>query len=322
MSNLFIIGNGFDLAHGLPTSYEDFYQYLISKYPKALDTQLSYKIERTKMPDGTVDYNKNEVVAFLIDRISAAERDGENWCDIETSLGHLDFNNYIRELYSLVDKPKETDDEDNLTIQRRYWKLTHACEIFYDITIKIQELFSEWINTIDISAISPMDSFIKLLDPSEDSFLTFNYTTVLEDIYGATEVKHLHGVQNGEIIFGHGEKKAEKHVNDPYQIIRPLLILHDDLKKDTQGIVSNDLSPFLNNLVESSFKNDAFIKRIYTYGFSFSRVDLPYVQEICLNIDTSNITWYLHTFHKDEERKGFEENIKECGFKGRFDTFG
>ncbi len=33
MSSLFIIGNGFDLVHGLPTRYKDFYNYLM-KIPR------------------------------------------------------------------------------------------------------------------------------------------------------------------------------------------------------------------------------------------------------------------------------------------------
>lgn len=32
MKNLYIIGNGFDLAHSLPTKYSNFKEYLISKY--------------------------------------------------------------------------------------------------------------------------------------------------------------------------------------------------------------------------------------------------------------------------------------------------
>ena len=36
MSKLFIIGNGFDLAHSIPTSYNDFRAFLISKYPDSL----------------------------------------------------------------------------------------------------------------------------------------------------------------------------------------------------------------------------------------------------------------------------------------------
>ena len=32
MSRLFIVGNGFDVAHGLPTKYRDFKFYLKGKY--------------------------------------------------------------------------------------------------------------------------------------------------------------------------------------------------------------------------------------------------------------------------------------------------
>ena len=32
MSNLFIIGNGFDLSHGIKSSYKDFREYLKRKY--------------------------------------------------------------------------------------------------------------------------------------------------------------------------------------------------------------------------------------------------------------------------------------------------
>lgn len=34
--NLFIIGNGFDLAHGLATKYNDFKEYLQKTYPQAI----------------------------------------------------------------------------------------------------------------------------------------------------------------------------------------------------------------------------------------------------------------------------------------------
>ena len=33
MRSLFILGNGFDLAHGMPTRYSDFRKYLVSSYP-------------------------------------------------------------------------------------------------------------------------------------------------------------------------------------------------------------------------------------------------------------------------------------------------
>ena len=35
MSSLFIIGNGFDIAHGIPTKYSDFREFILKMYPKA-----------------------------------------------------------------------------------------------------------------------------------------------------------------------------------------------------------------------------------------------------------------------------------------------
>ena len=36
MSSLFIIGNGFDIAHGIPTKYRDFREFIIKSYPEAI----------------------------------------------------------------------------------------------------------------------------------------------------------------------------------------------------------------------------------------------------------------------------------------------
>ena len=39
MSSLFIAGNGFDIAHGIPTQYSRFRSFIIQKYPEALELQ-------------------------------------------------------------------------------------------------------------------------------------------------------------------------------------------------------------------------------------------------------------------------------------------
>lgn len=57
--NLVIIGNGFDLAHGLPTKYANFREYL----------------EKTK--------------SDCIDRLDPIFTFGEQWCDFENGLGHI-----------------------------------------------------------------------------------------------------------------------------------------------------------------------------------------------------------------------------------------
>ena len=47
MSSLFIIGNGFDIAHGIPTKYHDFREFIIKSYPEAI----KYRDEVTFIED-------------------------------------------------------------------------------------------------------------------------------------------------------------------------------------------------------------------------------------------------------------------------------
>ena len=46
MSSLFIIGNGFDIAHGIPTAYKEFRNWLLEQYPDSLlfrETTMSFE---------------------------------------------------------------------------------------------------------------------------------------------------------------------------------------------------------------------------------------------------------------------------------------
>ncbi|MCU4844737.1 bacteriophage abortive infection AbiH family protein [Bacillus thuringiensis] len=303
MSNLFIIGNGFDLSHELPTMYKDFYKYLIENYPNAIDMDVTFNIDGSSMPDGSIEFDKDEVVAFLIDLISRAERNGEDWCDIETSLGRLDYDQYFDEMSYLYD-----EDEDEFRIANIY---EDVASNFYLVTIQIKELFAEWINTIDISQVEFKDSFYEYLDPERDSFLTFNYTSVLEEVYGAMYVEHIHGMQKRDIIIGH-EGGDRDFQNGPIGTEWPLSQIHDSLRKDTQKIIEQE-QDFFNYLPP--------IEKIYSYGFSFSNVDLPYIKEICNKLDTINITWFLHDYHEKEVRDRYRKIIRECGFKGDFEVF-
>ena len=69
LDRLFIIGNGFDLAHGLKTSYENFRQYLLN-------------VENIQTPGE--NFCPNDILQ-LISRCAGTAR----WCDIETDLGYV-----------------------------------------------------------------------------------------------------------------------------------------------------------------------------------------------------------------------------------------
>ncbi|HDW8007356.1 bacteriophage abortive infection AbiH family protein [Bacillus cereus] len=306
MSSLFIIGNGFDLAHSLPTSYEDFRQYLIHNYPGAVKSSPSFNINSTTLPNGSEVYDNEDVVSFLIDIISKAEPYGEKWSDIETSLGHLDFEEYLYEMSVLLD-----DDEDDNDLWRRANRNEDASEHFYKVTLKVKDLFSEWVNSIDISDARPIKRFRDKIDIENDVFLTFNYTSVLENLYGAEYVFHIHGTQGFEIIIGHGVSREDfenRYVGSEWALSK----IHRSLKKDTMEIIKFS-KLFFDELLS--------IKNIYSYGFSFSEVDLPYIKEIIKKLNTENVTWYLSGYDYKETREEYKKVIRACGFKGTFEVF-
>ena len=103
MKKLFIIGNGFDLAHKLPTRYSDFKNYLTKNFPIA-DAEYVYVPESTINQDGDEVYNKTEVVSFLLKIISEAE--GDEWNNLETTLGVIEYDDFFSP-FELRDDDKE-----------------------------------------------------------------------------------------------------------------------------------------------------------------------------------------------------------------------
>ena len=67
---------------------------------------------------------------------------------------------------------------------------------------------------------------------------------------------------------------------------------------------------------------DKDITDIYSYGFSFSEVDMPYIRDICKSIDTLKITWHLSDFDTKEKQEEYKRRIIACGFRGKFTTYG
>ena len=304
--NLFIVGNGFDLAHGRLTAYSDFHEYLKVTYPEALHIEPSFNISSITLPDGSELYEQNEVVAFIIDVISRAETDGDNWCDIENSLGMLDYDNYYDDMSYLYD-----EDDISFNPFHMAYDYEDVSNDFYKVTSKIRDLFSEWINTIQISDVRAKKSFEEIIDISNDYFISFNYTRILEDIYRINNVFHLHGQQNSEIIIGHGVHRNE--FESTYTGTEDTLWeIHHALKKDTGKVIEH---------WGSLFDSLNSVGKIYSHGFSFSDVDLPYIKKICEVINTENITWFLNDYEDDTTRDEYMSRIRRCGYEGEFSVF-
>lgn len=310
MTKLFIIGNGFDSAHNLRTSYNHFREYLLSNNP---ETNMEEFIipEETEDHKGGITYNQTEVLSMLFYLINEAERDTEEWNSIESSLGNLNFSEAFDWLDDIRDK------EGDINYFHTASRNNEIASKLVIPTTTIQQLFSDWVNTINVDLAKPKKGFQELVD-TQDYFLTFNYTDTLQDVYGIEEnnICHIHGRQFLEIFFGHGNTKdrTEDYMSDYIGAEDGLSEINRQLRKKVEKALENNLD-FFDEL------EYAHIKEIYSYGFSFSKVDTIYLKEICKRINTENVTWYFNDHRAEEDHPKFKVVLRECGYKGFFSTF-
>lgn len=67
--------------------------------------------------------------------------------------------------------------------------------------------------------------------------------------------------------------------------------------------------------------NSASIDKIYSFGFAFADVDLPYMRKLCNSADTKNATWWLNAYGGSRVYKTHMERLRNCGFQGVFYTY-
>lgn len=93
-------------------------------------------------------------------------------------------------------------------------------------------------------------------------------------------------------------------------------LLQEILRKDVNGALAEHRD-FFEQL------NNRKAERIYSYGFDFGDVDLPYIREIMKRLgNTGNICWYQNSFPLKKDPNALirqQEKIRKCGFNGKFE---
>ena len=304
MKKLFIIGNGFDVAHKLPTQYKDFRKFL----NELCGGELSYMPSISVDQDGDYSADRETTAGLLINLIDNTL--GENdWKDVEYAMGIFNYDEYFDD-FDLSAAIADSDDNEMYRVQHVREEIAsnlHCC------IYEIKNLFAEWIDTIEVDA-EPQSRFVYLFD-ADSLFLTFNYTNTLEAVYDIKDLKvcHIHGEQGGEIIVGHGndDNPYSEEKFDYIGIQDSLEDLFESLKKDVVGCFYAN-SKFFNQI------KDYKITDIYSFGFSFSDIDLYYITQICKIVDTSSVTWHLSEYDEGDKNEKYKKLLIECGFKGRF----
>lgn len=310
-----IIGNGFDIYHGLPSKYYHFCCYLIEKDHEFFETlSLMYNFRYIQLVGPLIAHDFEYVVEERF------------WSFFELQLGKVN-ESYIFELL-----------EDNLRLEN-----DDPIEIEmddYEIAEILKDYFNQWVmDTLDTASNYSIirnslnqDYYLRL--KRNDRYLSFNYTHVLQNLYGIPNenIFYIHGESgiepDNELIVGHGDNEIiqtlKESIQDLDQIydykqnsmnrmseLRCLLKYTEILKKDVCNCIYQ-VNHFFN-----SFEDD--IDTICIYGLSCGDVDIPYLEMILKKYPKA--TWEF-SYHDDVSKKKINETTKTLGIESkRYSTF-
>lgn len=315
MSSLFIVGNGFDIAHGIPTKYSDFRSFIVQKYPEALE--LRDEVVYLEDFDGI---DPNEFAAeILLNAMDKAA--GEDWNNFEDALAYINFDNK----FPLPNhKENETDEEDRELMQHYLLYMDVLTSGFINCSKIWQDFFRLWLKeiqqTIDHGDYRPKDCLLKLFSDPEMQFFSFNYTKTLQQLYRAKKVIHIHNRVGQKLIFGHGK-------DDEIGLYQSFC--YEDGPNIGSTSLDEMISSFKKDTVSPMKKYVKFFKglsgdidRVYSYGFGYGKVDSVYIKEIISHI-SENATWFFTEYEASnhEALRIKKVKLRRYGFKGAFGTF-
>lgn len=294
--NLFVIGNGFDKAHSLKTDYIDFRDFLYENYPDFLSSfEEAY---------GNCLESDRELVNESL------------WKTFETNLCNLN-EDYIVDVATSIDLGLEGGDVNIEDTMMTYWAKQ------YSYIEKLPEYLHEWVTSLDIN-VPTKTNYIQPVydgddDVTEDQFLTFNYTLVLEDVYNidSSNICHIHcsiSDRVDELAIGHGNKEKQVQAKEKMHqaqevyddkessIYSVLATYYESTEKDVKFYISN------NNYF---FRGLRKVEKIYIVGHSLGEVDLPYFIEIKKNVALT--TQWIVVCRNDSEAKEKMTVLKNLG---------
>lgn len=279
-TKLYIIGNGFDLHHGINSKYSDFEHWLCESYPDV--------------------YNKiNQVYECC---------DAEWWSDFENQLACLNADIYSSNKARENMPDLLSDHCDAMWEDAQIAVENELNKLFQDI----RDCFHDWIEQLN----PPIASKKIKLDKDNSLFLNFNYTRTLEDIYNVntSQILHIHGCiyTNEEFILGHGKTYEElKRINEEGKHDPSDEELHKQLAEEAvlSGVASQQKP--VEKLIKDNwqfFEKLIGITDVYVYGLSLSEVDTPYLNLIVSK--TQSAHWHFSD-HRNYNTKKIDDFCKK-----------
>jgi hypothetical protein len=273
---LYIIGNGFDLHHGIPSAYSNFRDY--------------------------VESNDNE----LYDELNTYFNPDDLWSDFEGTLEYLDTDEIVDRAMNFFESYSHPKWSESMHHDYQY-ELERGINV---ITVNLKQHFTDWILELEIENHKNID--LLSLDCNA-KFLNFNYTNTLETLY-KTPIKNIIYIHNkaidkkSNLILGHSRNPKEiKSFNDVAGI-------EDQDVRITEGntILDNYFEKTYKRSDEIIRENIQYfnelntLEEIIVIGHSLSEVDSKYFQKIISKIDKGNTIWKVSYYGKESIPKSLK----------------
>lgn len=277
MDTLYILGNGFDLHHKLPTSYADFNKSVVET-----DPELAHTLE--------------EYFTFKVNHKYL-------WCDFECDLGTFASQSFF-DFHNGCDPLSE-----NFRYSEVYAVEDEVREAAENLIESIRDAFSQWIDGIEFpEQPSRTTKLLNITDRSK--FITFNYTATLEELYHISDdrIFYIHnkaGGFNGELIFGHGladDEKQDDTLDEFGESSRTMFTDAEGAARSVFYAFRKDTDEVINEHGKY-FRELAGTKNIIVLGHSIADVDNPYFQLIAKQAPGASWTFSYFGDQELEEKK-------------------
>ncbi|MCZ4696448.1 hypothetical protein DWB61_17450 [Ancylomarina euxinus] len=288
---LFVLGNGFDIGHKIPCKYSDFYDY--------------------------VKENRGDILEIM-EKYYYVGNDSDLWSDFESSLEEdIDYDSLADIIGENIPNTASDDFRDGDWYDAQIY-IEQDCD---ELLESIRSGFEEWIESLEISKVKK----VYQLDMSA-TFITFNYTEVLERVYkiSSTNILHIHNKVGEELVFGHGKKSEDFNVKKAlYGNEKAFLNIDKDGNIESNEVghehfAENAVSAFYDKMrkcteeivpKQTDFIKNISIDEIIILGHSYNEIDFPYFKEIGKSIG-ENTKWTLHYF-SDADKQLAEKTMRE-----------
>ncbi|MBU3660375.1 MAG: hypothetical protein FGM14_10920 [Flavobacteriales bacterium] len=280
MSNkrLYIIGNGFDIFHGVKSRYSDFKDY--------------------------VEKNDNDLFEALEEYFNTDEL----WSDFEETLAYIDTDKIVDDASDFLVSYGADDWSDAYHHDYQY-EVQRAINV---VTVALKEHFTKWILSLDIP------NKVKLKLPAASLYLTFNYTDILERNYkiSPSKIIYIHNKainESSTLILGHSRQPTpdnsfDNEVDWEDQDVRVsegnriLDNYFEETYKNTDTIIKEK---------QSFFGQLSNIEEVFVLGHSISPVDIKYFQTV-FNTVSKNATWTV-SYYSDDQKDKLTETLISIG---------